>query len=357
MKRRYVTNWIGAYLEYEASRLFVREPAGPVHVIFQLVDHFELAGKAPRLAEWMTKYPRLASRHADADGVCPKHTWFYALDLLREDELEPLRDLVQAGFGEMELHWHHSHETPGSFRKKLRDGLKVFQKYGFMRPTADGREGCFGFIHGNWSLNNSRGSEFCGVDNEIELLKQAGCYGDFTFPALHSPAQPAMVNAIYYAGFTPGPAGYFSGRRAEVGIGEAENEFLMFQGPLTINWRDWRFGWHPTIEDGEVGMKCTHGERVRVDAWIRQGICVLGRPEWLFVKAYCHGGQDHAAVLGDATDRMFSYLESAYNDGSNYVLHYVTSREACNMVKAAEAGKTGDPGQYRDYCIPHPLQR
>jgi hypothetical protein len=34
------------------------------------------------------------------------------------------------------------------------------------------------------------------------------------------------------------------------------------------------------------------------------------------------------------------------------VLHYVTAREAYNLVKAAEAGCTGDPEQYRDYLIP-----
>ena len=32
-----------------------------------------------------------------------------------------------------------------------------------------------------------------------------------------------------------------------------------------------------------------------------------------------------------------------YNDGTNYVLHYVSAREVYNIVKAAEAGKSGDP--------------
>lgn len=357
MRTRYISNWLGAYLRHELAHFFRKRHAGPTHVIFQFVDHFELAGKSPRLSEWLSRYPEIASQHTDADGAHPKHTWFYALDLMREDELEQLKMLVESGFGEIELHWHHSHDTPDSFRKKLRNGLKVFQKYGFMRPIEEGRDGCFAFIHGNWSLNNSCGNQVCGVDNEIELLKQAGCYGDFTFPALYSAAQPSTINAIYYADFKGGASGYFTGRRAQVGKRETEKEFMIFEGPLTVNWKDWRFKWHPTVEDGDVGKSCTHGDPVRIDSWVRQGIHVHGRADWVFVKVFCHGGQDHQYVLGEATDRMFSYLEAKYNDGKNYKLHYVTSREAFNMVKAAEDGKSGDPNQFRDYIISHPLSR
>ena len=36
----------------------------------------------------------------------------------------------------------------------------------------------------------------------------------------------------------------------------------------------------------------------------------------------------------------------------NNVLHYVTAREMYNLVRAAAAGKTGDPRQYMDWVIP-----
>ena len=54
---------------------------------------------------------------------------------------------------------------------------------------------------------------------------------------------------------------------------------------------------------------------------------------------------------------MFDYLEAKYNDGEKYRLHYVTAREAFNIVRAAEDGKSGNPGDFRDYVIPHPLER
>ncbi len=260
MKKLYLSNWLKNYATWRVKSLFNKSTAGTTHIIFLFVDHFELAGKEPRLSEWMLRYPRLASKHVDSDGMHPKHTWFYALHLLRESELEQLRCLVESGFGEIELHWHHDHDTPESFQEKLYEGLRIFQKHGFMLLKDDDKTGCFGFIHGNWSLNNSRGNEFCGIDNEIELLKQAGCYGDFTFPALHSIAQPNMINSIYYANFDRGFAGYANGRRSEVGSSEKADEFMIFGGPLTINWRDWRFKWHPMIENGEIGRSCTHGD-------------------------------------------------------------------------------------------------
>jgi hypothetical protein len=93
-----------------------------------------------------------------------------------------------------------------------------------------------------------------------------------------------------------------------------------------------------------------------VDLWVRQHIHVQGRPEWIFVKIHTHGTQepDMETLLGDPMDRMFTYLETAYNDGSRYQLHYVTSREAYNIIKAAEAGKVGNPHLYRDFLLPRP---
>jgi hypothetical protein len=56
-------------------------------------------------------------------------------------------------------------------------------------------------------------------------------------------------------------------------------------------------------------------------------------------------------------DRAFSYLEQRYNDGADWKLHYVSAREMYNIVKAAEAGRDGDPGAYRDFEIPRPAYR
>ena len=130
---------------------------------------------------------------------------------------------------------------------------------------------------------------------------------------------------------------------------------MLIQGPLGLNWRDRRFGVVPRIENADVrgGQPPTPD---RVDAWIRTGVHVEGRPEWVFVKVHTHGTQeaDMDTLLGAPADAMHAHLESAYNDGKCYALHYVSAREAYNIAKAAEAGREGNPHDYRDFVLPPP---
>ena len=74
------------------------------------------------------------------------------------------------------------------------------------------------------------------------------------------------------------------------------------------------------------------------------------------MKIHTHGAQegDMETCLGRPCDEMYDYLEAQYNDGKKYVLHYVTARETYNIIKAAEAGESGNPCAYRDYQIPRP---
>lgn len=351
--------WLPKYAVDSVRRTLSRghRPRNTIDIMFLTVDHFELAGKKDRLDAWMNRYPTLADAHQDSDGFHPQHSWFYALDLMHEHEIQALGELVDAGYGEIELHWHHDHDDADSFARKLREGMKIFHRHGHMLPHTAGRPASFSFIHGNWSLANSRGAEFCGVDNEIEVLLREGCYGDFTYPALFNDGQPSLSNCIYYAKETGKPKSYNTGKRAAVGQRHGDDDLMIFQGPLHINWRDWRFRWHPTFEDGDVHRGATHGDSVRVDSWISRGIHIKNKPEWVFAKTFCHGAQDYESVLGPSSEEMYKYLEENYNDGSRYRLHYVTAREAYNIVRAAEDGKSGNPGQYRDYEIATPAAR
>jgi hypothetical protein len=130
------------------------------------------------------------------------------------------------------------------------------------------------------------------------------------------------------------------------------------QGPLALNWRRRKWGLLPRIENADVRAGDPPVPE-RVDLWIRQHVHVVGRPNWVFVKVHTHGTQDRDidTLLGDPVDRMFTHLETRYNDGERHVLHYVTARELYNIVKAAEAGLDGDPGQYRDFVLPPPPHR
>ena len=202
-----------------------------------------------------------------------------------------------------------------------------------------------------WALDNSRDpqtGEACGINNELILLRRLGCYADFTHPSW-GPMHPRLVNRLYYATDDPTkPKSYDTGTVMRVGAA-AVGDLLIFEGPSVVRLR----GLRPTYDHGDVTM-AERPTPERIDDWIRSGIHVQGRPEWIFVKVFTHGAvaADHEAVLGRWADQLYTYLESQYNDGQRFVLHYVTAREAYNIAKAAEAGHTGNPTTYRNFVLP-----
>ena len=93
----------------------------------------------------------------------------------------------------------------------------------------------------------------------------------------------------------------------------------------------------------------------RIDKWIKTGICVKGKSDFIFVKTHTHGATDSHAVLGQKIENIFEYLETKYNDGTNYILHYVAARELYNIIKAIESGACiSEPEVYRYYLVDKP---
>jgi len=352
--------WIVDYLRRPARPAV----AGPTHVMFCFVDHYEPmwgradeATQAARVDRWCRDYRALASRHRDADGVPPQHCFFYPEEEYVEGHLTKIAALCADGYGELEIHLHHDNDTQANFRATMtRFCTLLHERHGALSRDPVTGALAFAFIHGNWCLDNSRADgRWCGINNELILLRELGCYADFTLPSAPSDTQTAKVNAIYYATDDPArPKSHNRGIDVRVG-GSASGDLMIVQGPLALNWRSRRFGVVPRIENSDV-RRSGPPTPERVDAWVATGIHVEGRPEWVFVKIHTHGTQerDIDTLLGLEMDAMHTYLEQAYNDGKAYVLHYVTARETYNIVKAAEAGKTGNPNAYRDFHLPPP---
>lgn len=360
LRARNMQIWIGSYLRRTPPRVHDR----PVHVMFCFVDHFEpgwhgagIDTQRARVDRWCRDYRALAARHRDADGRPPQHSFFYPEEEYAPEHLDKLAELCADGYGEIEVHLHHDNDNEANFRRTLSGFCEMLhERHGALPRDPASGELRFGFIHGNWCLDNSRpDGRWCGIDNEITLLRELGCYADFTLPSAPSDTQTRTINSIYYATDDPGrPKSHDTGVPAYVG-GEMQGDLLLIQGPLGLNWHDRRFGIVPRIENADVRGGQPPTPR-RVDAWVRTGVHVLGRPEWVFVKIHTHGTQeaDMDTLLGPRTDAMHTYLESAYNDGDRFVLHYVSAREAYNIAKAAEAGREGDPHDYRDFLLPPP---
>ena len=346
-----LTRWLPTHL---VTRM--RPRSRPAHVLFCMVDHYEPGtGEVPpeverkRMAELMDRYPPLADAHADASGHRPPRTWFFPPHYHRRGNLRELVSLCQRGYGEIELHLHHGKsvpDTPENLHHTIRLCLRDYAQFGIF-GTEDGRTR-YGFIHGDYALNNPfPGGRFCGVNNELAILQETGCYADFTFPSCVS-SNPSQINAIYYANVDEHrPRSYASGSPARAGAGPQAG-ILMIQGPVRPVWIDGR----PTFGDA------IHNRRPLtprlIDAWVETSVHVAGRRDWIIIKAHTHGAANGKVVLGDAMHEAFRYLETAYNDGYNYVLHYVTARELYNIIRAAEAGENGDPERYRDYRIRPP---
>ncbi|MFT3665099.1 hypothetical protein [Piscinibacter sp.] len=361
-QRRHVGVWIGNYLKQDW-----RAPVPPGttrHLMFCFVDHYEPRWASPsyetecvRVARWRQDYPKLCEGLRDADGRQPVHTFFYPEEEYRREHLDALVDLCRMGLGEIEIHLHHDDDTEAGLREKLRRFTNTLvQEHDALPLDPQTGQVRWAFIHGNWALDNSHPSgRNCGVNNELIVLREEGCYVDYTFPAAPDPCQTSTINKIYYAKDDPHrPKSHDTGLRVKAG-GQPWGDLMLIQGPTGFMWHNRKFGLLPRIENADVRTS-SPPTLARVDAWVETGIHVEGRPEWVFVKVHTHGTQerDTDTLLGKPMREAFEYLGRRYNDGKDWKLHYVSAREMYNIAKAAERGLAGDPGQYRDLVVPRP---
>lgn len=346
----------------------------PVHIMFLFVDHWEPSDHSGRYAYytpeweaesgrlasfWLDDYARMTAKHRDADGRPPQHTWFTFQ--VGKIALDRIAQAVFKGLGEVEVHMHHGDsddthdDNSNSFRTMMRSQIETLQGRGALLSAELYPNTYFGFIHGDWALDNSRvfggRREYCGVNSELALLRSLGCYGDFTFPS-GPPTQPAWFNKIFASQDSPAPKSYSDpGLIRELAAGQpapGSNELMLFEGPgPTGTWCEIDETFTPTL--------------AMMDLWVNEYVHVPGREDWVFIKTFTHSAQalysgstGYANLVGATADKFYSDIERVYNDGVNYKLHYVTAREAYNIVRAAVDGKSGDPNAYRDYAIPPP---
>jgi hypothetical protein len=322
----------------------------PTHIFVLFTDHFEPDRDEARVSDWARRYAALASRHRDSAGRPPQHTFFYPGEQSSPAIYEILRQMTADGLGEVELHYHHAYDTSETLRPKLQEAIEEFQQYGFLRTMDGGTH--FAFIHGNSGLDNSNGSDMCGVNDEIRMLHSLGSFADFTFPSLFEDSQPRTVNSIY-ATRDDERAKSYERRLPLTALRDGTGELMIFQGPLifapSLNARHMLVD----LDDGDV-HGAEHASPARVDRWVRANVHVAERPDWVFIKLFGHGistPEDAESCLGADFDESLNYLEHAYNDGVRYVLHYITAREAYNLARAAAEGADGVPQQYLDAYV------
>lgn len=350
--------WFFDYL-IQTPRRWAKTRGRETHLLFCICDHFEpmhAAGSTEvgeaRVATWVNEYPRLFGSFRDADGRPPRHTFFYPMEQYDPGHIEALAGLCRDGFGEVEIHLHHDGETSEGVRLALNEYRAILSdRHGLLARSRSDGEVVYGFIHGNWCLDNSRADgRYCGVNDEINALIETGCYADFTMPSAPDPTQTATINSIYYATDDPKrPKSH--NRGTPVGRGAAPpRSLLMLQGPVVLSWRDPKWGILPRIENG-----CLQGNQAptieRLDDWIRAGVRVSRRPDWVFVKLHTHGGPEtnQAVLLGPSMVKLHEAMAKRSRDNPRFQVHYVTAREMANLARAAGAGWSGSVADALDY--------
>ena len=323
--------WMPSYLEGRVKRLGLR-PAKRVWV--SLTDHFEPMGGAVsldrargRMQPWQQLWPEIASKAPrDVDGRGPCFTAFYPQEEYQPEMLDTLARLTQLGCCDVEIHLHHNDDTAESFADKMRTFIRKLRDEHGLLHLHRGRE-VFGFIHGNWALDNSRpDGQWCGVKGELQVLRDLGCYADFTMPSAPSGTQSRIVNKIYWTTGDPDkPRGFDHGVEATVG-GGVRGDLLMIPGPLGWRFRDRLV---PRTEMGELAVYDAPTP-YRVERWLDLAPRI---GDDIFVKLFGHSArEDNAAALLGSPQRagtlapMFRWLaEAAQQRGLE--LHWASAFE------------------------------
>jgi hypothetical protein len=323
---------------------------GTTHLFVCVADHFEpywlntdrnVAHE--RVRRWQERYPRAVDGLSDNGGNRPRHNFFYPQEEYDPHCMDMLATLSQAGLGDVEVHLHHDRDTAEGLREKLvRFTGDLHSKHGLLHTDPVTGRPTYAFIHGNWTLDNSDPhGAYCGVNGELGILSETGCYADFTYPSAPHPTQPPIMNTIYYAaGDSRRRRSHWKGVDALYGQ-KGAGSLLLVTGPLCVN-RSRRRRFMPTIENGDI-TDLNPAVPSRVDAWVRTGVHVRGFPRWVFIKAYTHGGQEPNAehLLSDrpgSLAAMYRDLLARYNDGERFVVHFSTPWEMVGAIRALESG-------------------
>ena len=320
-----------------------------VHVFLCIVDHFEpmvdrvgIEHQRQRIDRWVREYPQSVTGMVDSRGRLPQHTFFYPAEEYNPEHLDKLAALCRQGLGDVEVHLHHDNDSAENLRHTLetfRD--RLFHTHGLLRKDSQGRIS-YGFVHGNWALCNSQpDGRWCGVNNELSVLRETGCYADFTMPSAPSPTQTRMVNSIYYATDNPRQTkSHDTGTTARVGNTPPERSLLLVQGPLMLDGSRRKYGLLPKLENGDLQGKFPP-TLDRLALWLRAGVSVTGCPDWIFVKLHTHGAPERNAnmLLGEPM-RQFRQSLSTYAAENPWLqYYYVTAQEMAQLVHQAERGK------------------
>ena len=332
---RHAEIWLVPYIRDRLRKSI--QSRKPKRAWVAITDHYEPHGAGAsletafsRVAQWRDKWPRIADdAPRDAAGQRPQYSFFYPQEEYQRELLDGIAEMVRLGVGDVEVHLHHNNEQRAAFIQKVTDYCRRLTcDHGLLRQQ-DGRT-VFGFIHGNWALDNSRpDGRCCGLNGEIALLRNLGCYADFTMPSLPSPTQGRVVNQIYWCTSNTDnrPKSFDHGIEATAGGGR-RGDLLMITGPVGVRFNERLM---PRVETGEIaGYDLPTPSRVR--HWFDLAP-TMG--DDIFIKLYTHGASERNQdpLLNGGLGNLFGWLAEEANR-RDIEVHWAT---AWHMYQAASS--------------------
>ena len=290
-----------------------------------------------RAAVWYEQWPEIARRYVDFVGRPPQYTFYYPEEEYSPAFLDMLADLTRRGIADVEVHIHHDREGKQNFIDRMSGIIETLvTRHGLLRKH-NGRT-VFGFIHGNSALANSLpGGKWCGLNDEITILRDLGCYADFTMPSANSPTQSRLVNAIYWVTDNPlRPRPYDRGVPVKPGA-LGSGDLLLIPGPLGLRWTERLI---PRMESGEIAHQDLP-TLYRVQRWLDLAPRIGNN---IFIKLSTHGTQERnskALLLNGGLDKLFEVLSQECRR-VGHELHYVTTWEMRQAVDAAAQPEEGN---------------
>jgi hypothetical protein len=340
----YRFRWLVSYLKTPPHVIFKTDkaiPESPVDIYIALCDHYRpFTGNVSqeiaelRVVTWCREYDRIARQHVDSSGNHPIHTIFYSESDYNPYFIDTIGRCCRNGITDVEILLDHNRDTSANFKRKIEEYRDVlFHHHGLLRKDKYGKI-IFGFIHGNWALDNARpDGKWCGVRDEVSILKETGCYADFTYPSAPDITQPPIINSIYFT--SPCHKKYVpheSGTALKCGSWNY-NDLLCIQGPLVIQ-TDAIFHLPVKIDRGEISYRNPFS-RKRMDEWILRAPRIKGNSTSIFIKLYTVGMVDQAIrylFSENGLHQLWSILEQNYDDGEHFRIHYVSAWSMYNKI-------------------------
>jgi hypothetical protein len=313
----------------------------PVDIYIALCDHFRpFTGNVSqeiaelRVVTWCREYERVARQHIDSSGNHPVHTVFYSESDYNPYFLDTIARCCRSGLMDVEILIDHNHDTAGNFKRKIEEYRDVlFHHHGLLRKDQFGKI-TYGFIHGRWALDNARpDGKFCGVRNEIAILKETSCYADFTYPSAPDITQPPIINSIYFVPVSTNKSvQHENGSLLQSGSWN-DNDLLCIQGPLSIKITS-RFPLPVLIDRGEIGFHAPFTKK-RMDKWILHAPGIQGIDNSIFIKLYTTGMIDKTIrylFSENGLHQFWSMLEQFYDGNGQFRIHYVSTWSMYNKI-------------------------